>query len=90
MMMKRNKGRRDFTQRLINYAIEGGALSKCAVHPKSIFKTNQGVSETYTAIEKAWQSGEIGSDLSMAQEQLEDILVKAPTKCSIVECWTKD
>lgn len=83
------KGRRDFTERLINYAIEGGALSRCKEHPQSIYRTGQEFSGAYAVVKKAWQKGEISSDLSGAQSQLDEIMSKAPERCSFVRCWSK-
>ena len=44
MKMTRNKGRGDFTKRLIDYAIEGGVLARCPDHAHSIHRTDQDLS----------------------------------------------
>ena len=83
------KGRRDFTQRLIGYAVEGGVLARCSDHAGSIYRTDADIKDAYDVVRQAWQIGEISSDFESAKSQLDRILDKAPNCCSQESCWTK-
>ena len=90
MKMTRNKGRGDFTKRLIDYAIEGGVLARCPDHAHSIYRTDQDLDQAHAVIEAAWAKGEISSGLQGAIEQLNRLVDKAPHTCSYAICWSKD
>lgn len=89
MKMTLKKGRRDFTQRLINYAITADVLRKCPDHAGSVYRTNVPVDKAYDVLQTDWQKGIISSDLDSAKSQLDDILKKAPKRCSHPACWAK-
>ena len=87
MKMSLRKGRRDFTQSLIQYAIEGNVLSRCEEHLGSIYRSSQDLTPAHEVVEAAWKSGEISSGLDGAIEQLNEIVEKAPKCCSHIKCW---
>ena len=89
MQMSAQKGRGDFTARLINYGIEGGVLARCKDHPGSIYRRNSDPQPAIKIVEDAWKRGEISSNLEGALEQLHLILDKAPRTCSQSKCWSK-
>jgi|GEM_PF-6668114 len=87
--MRKSAGRKtfDFHQRLINYAIDGGALLRCGKHEGSVYRSESSDEGAREAVRLAWQSGLISSDLEGALSQLGDILERAPHKCSHPDCW---
>lgn len=89
MQMSLTKGRRDFTDRLIHYAVKAGVLAKCPDHPGSIYRSAQDVQAAHNVVEAAWRIGEISSGLDGAISQLNAIIEKAPSCCSQKDCWSK-
>ena len=87
MVLKAQKGRRDFNARLIGYAIESGALVKCEDHPGSVYRAQQDFDMARAAVKAAWETGEISSDYESAAAQLERLIEKAPNGCSHATCW---
>ena len=81
------KTRSDFGERLIQYAIEGGALKRCKEHPNSVYQAQQDRALAHAVAKDAWQKGHISSDLKPAIEQMDTLIDKAPNGCSHVECW---
>jgi len=82
------KGRRDFSDRLIQYAIEANVLARCELHPGSIFRINPDPGPAQEAVRSAWGIGEISSGLDGALDQLNSLLDKAPERCSHIKCWS--
>jgi len=87
--MRKTKGRKtfDFHKRLINYAIDGGALIRCSDHAGSVYRSSASTDGAREAVRLAWQTGFISSDLESALGQLSDILERAPRNCSHPDCW---
>ena len=83
------KGARDFTDRLISYAIEGGVLAQCSDHAGSVYRTGADIEEANAVIKEAWGKGYIGVDYETAKSQLDDVIAKAPQSCSHTSCWAK-
>ena len=81
------KGRHDFGDRLMEYAVESGVLVRCPEHPGSVFRAIPDDGPAREVVEDAWGRGEISSGLEGALGQLEAILKKAPASCSHPGCW---
>ncbi|NNE56886.1 MAG: hypothetical protein HKN36_02160 [Hellea sp.] len=79
--MTLKKGRRDFRERVLSWAKEGGAVKRCPQHPELNIHVPKKIDAGRAVIQEAWQNGHISSDVSGALDLFDDIIGNLPAEC---------